>query len=127
MTVPAFSAARGVILFAHGSRDPLWRKPMDAVARRVSETEPGTPVRCAFLELTTPDLPTAGAEMVALGLEEIRVLPMFLGVGRHAREDLPLLMKALRQAHPQVRWVLQPTVGEDPRLLDLLADMAMAR
>ena len=65
--------------------------------------------------------------MVALGLEEIRVLPMFLGVGRHAREDLPLLMESLRNAHPQVRWVLQPTVGEDPRLLDLLADLAMAR
>jgi sirohydrochlorin cobaltochelatase len=100
---------------------------MDAVAQRVAEAESGTPVRCAFLELTAPDLPTAGAEMVALGLEEIRVLPMFLGVGRHAREDLPLLMDALRQAHPQVRWVLQPTVGEDPRLLDLLADLALAR
>ncbi len=127
MTVPALSTKRGVILFAHGSRDPLWRKPMDAVAQRVAEAEPGTPVRCAFLELTAPDLPTAGAEMVALGLEEIRVLPMFLGVGRHAREDLPLLMDALRQAHPQVRWVLQPTVGEDPRLLDLLAGLALAR
>jgi len=127
MTVPALSTKRGVILFAHGSRDPLWRKPMDAVAQRVAEAESGTPVRCAFLELTAPDLPTAGAEMVALGLEEIRVLPMFLGVGRHAREDLPLLMDALRQAHPQVRWVLQPTVGEDPRLLDLLADLALAR
>ncbi len=127
MTVPALSTKRGVVLFAHGSRDPLWRKPMDAVAQRVAEAESGTPVRCAFLELTAPDLPTAGAEMVALGLEEIRVLPMFLGVGRHAREDLPLLMDALRQAHPQVRWVLQPTVGEDPRLLDLLADLALAR
>ncbi len=127
MTVPALSTKRGVVLFAHGSRDPLWRKPMDAVAQRVAEAEPGTPVRCAFLELTAPDLPTAGAEMVALGLEEIRVLPMFLGVGRHAREDLPLLMDALRQAHPQVRWVLQPTVGEDPRLLDLLAGLALAR
>ncbi len=127
MTVPALSTKRGVILFAHGSRDPLWRKPMDAVAQRVAEAQPGTPVRCAFLELTAPDLPTAGAEMVALGLEEIRVLPMFLGVGRHAREDLPLLMDALRQAHPQVRWVLQPTVGEDPRLLDLLAGLALAR
>lgn len=127
MTPPASSPTRGVILFAHGSRDPLWRLPMDAVARRVAKAEPGTPVRCAFLELTAPDLPSAGAELVALGLEEIRVLPMFLGVGRHAREDLPLLMESLRNAHPQVRWVLQPTVGEDPRLLDLLANLAMAR
>lgn len=123
----ALHSTRGVILFAHGSRDRLWRLPMDAVAQRVAQADPNTPVRCAFLELTGPDLPSAGAELVALGLKEIRVLPLFLGVGRHAREDLPLLMDALRLAHPEVQWVLQPTVGEDPRLLDLLADLALGR
>ena len=121
------SSTRGVILFAHGSRDPLWRLPMDAVAQRVAQADPDTPVRCAFLELTGPDLPSAGAELAALGLQEIRVLPLFLGVGRHAREDLPLLMDALRLAHPEVSWVLQRTIGEDPRLLDLLADLALGR
>ncbi len=115
----------GIILFAHGSRDPLWRRPMEAVAARVAARAPGTPVRCAYLELTEPDLPTAAAEVAALGLASVRIVPMFLGAGRHVREDLPALVDTLRQRHPQVTWELQAPVGEDGRLLDLLADLAM--
>ncbi len=115
----------GVILFAHGSRDPLWRRPMEAVAARVADRAPGTPVRCAYLELTEPDLPTAAAELAALGLTAVRIVPMFLGAGRHVREDLPALVDSLRQRHPQVSWTLQPPVGEDDRLLDLLATLAL--
>jgi sirohydrochlorin cobaltochelatase len=49
---------------------------------------------------------------------------MFLGVGRHAREDLPLLVDQLRQRHPHVVFDLKPAVGEDPRLIQLLAHIA---
>lgn len=115
----------GVILFAHGSRDPLWRRPMEAIAARVARRAPDTPVRCAYLELTEPDLPSTAAELAALGLGSVRIVPMFLGAGRHVREDLPALVDALRQQHPQVTWDLCPPVGEDERLLDLLADLAV--
>ena len=118
---------RGTVLFAHGSRDPLWRKPMEAVAERVAQMAPAEPVRCAYLELTTPDLPTSVAELVALGATDIAVVPLFLGVGKHAREDLPLLMQDLRSNHPQVRFDLKPAVGEDPQMIELLAQLALAR
>ena len=32
-------AANAIVLFAHGSRDPLWSKPIEAVAARVRELE----------------------------------------------------------------------------------------
>ncbi len=114
----------GVILFAHGSRDPLWRRPLEAVAARMAARTPATPVRCAYLELTEPDLPAAAAELAGLGLAAVRIVPMFLGAGRHVREDLPALVADLRQRHPGVQWELRPPVGEDERLLDLLADLA---
>ena len=38
---------RGIILLAHGSRDPLWRVPIEAVAERIRASAPGTPVLCA--------------------------------------------------------------------------------
>jgi len=50
---------QAVILFAHGSRDPLWHLPMQAVQERVALMQPLTPVTCAYLELSQPDLPTA--------------------------------------------------------------------
>ena len=116
---------RAIVLFAHGSRDPLWHKPIQAVAARISARAPDTLVRCAYLELTEPDLPQVAQELVAQGATQLCVVPMFLGVGRHAREDLPALINALHIAHPQVEISCQPAVGEQEALLDLLADIAL--
>ena len=118
------SSVQGIILFGHGSRDPLWRKPMEAVAQRLRDRAP-VQVRCAFLELEQPDLLTAGAELASLGFAQVRIVPMFLGTGRHAREDLPLLVGQLRQAHPHTHFQLQVAVGEDSRVLELLATIAL--
>lgn len=116
---------QGVVLFAHGSRDPLWHKPMEAVATAIALTDPDTPVACAYLELSTPDLFSACERLLALGVRSIAVVPMFLGVGRHAREDLPQLMQELQQKHPAVAFKLRPAVGEDPRLIKLLSQIAL--
>jgi sirohydrochlorin cobaltochelatase len=118
---------RGIVLFAHGSRDPLWHKPMEAVAQRVREQSPTASVVCAYLELSQPDLPTATTTLVTQGVTEITIVPMFLGVGKHAREDLPVIVAALRESHPQVTFKLQRAVGENPLLVALLADIALEK
>jgi len=123
--LPSQTPAKAVVLFAHGSRDPLWRKPLEAVAARIAREAPDVAVRCAYLELTEPDLPAVAAELSAAGIEAITVVPMFLGAGKHAREDLPLLVERLRSEHPRIAFSLQPPVGEDARLLDLLARIAL--
>jgi sirohydrochlorin cobaltochelatase len=117
--------SKGVVLVGHGSRDPLWRLPMEAVAARVAALEPATPVRCAYLELQQPDLPAAVAELVTLGVRQLALVPLFLGTGKHARADLPRLLAEMQLAHPEVRFRLRPSVGEDPRVLDLLARIAL--
>ena len=117
---------RATILFGQGSRDPMWHKPMQAVAERVRQIDSHTQVRCAYLELTEPDLPTCVAELVQTGVGAVSIVPMFLGVGRHAREDLPQLLAELREQHPQVEFHLQPAVGENQRVIDLLAHIALS-
>jgi sirohydrochlorin cobaltochelatase len=116
----------GIILFAHGSRDPQWRLPIEAVARQITQRQPATPVRCAYLELCAPTLPEAATDLIAGGARHIRVFPLFLGVGKHAREDLPLLVEQLRTAYPGVVLELLPTAGESPQLTSLMADIALS-
>lgn len=117
--------AKGVVLFAHGSRDPLWSQPVEAVATQMAALSPEIPVVCAYLELCAPDMAAATHTLVSGGVQAITIVPLFLGVGRHAREDLPALVEALRTQHPSVEFTLQPAVGEDPRLVHLLAQIAL--
>ena len=119
-----FSAQTGVILFAHGSRDPLWRLPIDAVAQQMTQRWPGLAVQCAFLELTTPDLSSTVENLMMQGKTHVRIVPMFLGVGRHAREDLPQLVTDLMAAYPQVQFELLPAIGEHPAMIQLMAEIA---
>jgi sirohydrochlorin cobaltochelatase len=116
--------ARGIVLLAHGSRDERWREPIEAVAARVTALDPQARVVCAYMELAAPDLRTAAAALIASGAKALRVVPLFLGMGKHAREDLPLQVDALRRAWPQVDFQLAGIVGEEPELIDLLARIA---
>ncbi|MEP6964431.1 MAG: CbiX/SirB N-terminal domain-containing protein [Polaromonas sp.] len=117
--------ARTIVLLAHGSRDPLWRMPIEAVADQIRARQPDAVVCCAYLEMCSPSLPDAAASLIAGGALEIRVFPLFLGVGKHAREDLPLLLASIRADHPEVVLELLPTAGEDERLIALMADIAL--
>lgn len=118
---------KGIVLFAHGSRDPLWHKPMEAVAHQIAFQQADSSVVCAYLELSAPDLPTAVSTLIQQGCDAITVVPMFLGVGKHAREDLPALMQTLRKQYAAVNFTLQPAVGENPRLIGLLAEIALTQ
>ena len=123
-TKPSTPLSAGIALFAHGSRDPLWRAPMEAVRQRIEAQQPHIPVRCCYLELCAPSLEDAVQEMAAQGVNHLTVVPMFLGTGKHAREDLPVLMEQLRSAHPGVQFQVQQAIGEDPRMTALMADIA---
>ena len=119
------TTAQGIVLLAHGSRDERWRQPIEAVAERVRAEDPDARVACAYMELATPDLPTATEALIAGGATAIRVVPLFLGMGKHAREDLPLQVEALRQRWPAIDISLARIVGEEPELVDLLAKIAI--
>jgi sirohydrochlorin cobaltochelatase len=126
MPMTSATPSRGIILLAHGSRDPLWRAPIEAVAARIRAGAPGAPVRCAYLELCAPTLPEAAAELAAAGVRAIRVFPLFFGVGKHAREDLPRLVGQIQASHPGIAVELLPTAGEYPELTALMAAIALA-
>ena len=120
MTTPT----QGIVLFAHGSSDPLWRAPIEAVEAHIRAHHPGVAVRCAYLELTTPDLPQAVKDLVDQGATAVTIVPMVLGTGKHAREDLPVLVAELRARHPRVQVHVQAAIGEDPRMTALMAHIA---
>jgi sirohydrochlorin cobaltochelatase len=63
--------------------------------------------------------------MKALGLKKIAVVPMFSGIGKHAREDLPEIMKQLQTDHPTMQFELRRAIGEEPELTLAMAHIAL--
>lgn len=114
----------GLVLFAHGARDPRWREPFDRLLALVTQRHPG-PACCAFLEFMTPDLASACAELARAGARRIVVVPLFLGTGGHLRTDLPALLGAAQErSGVPVQGV--PAAGEHPVVLQALADCCLA-
>jgi len=118
------TAREGLLLFAHGARDPNWARPFEAVRARLRELAPGVEVRLAFLELMAPDLATAGAELAAAGCASVTIVPLFLGAGGHVRKDLPDLQRELEAAYPLVQWRLRQAIGELEPVIAAMADAA---
>ena len=115
----------GLILFAHGARDPRWAEPLERLRARVAREAPG-PVSVAFLDIMQPDLPTAAADLVAAGCRGVCVVPVFLGHGGHVRRDLAALLEAVAARHPGIGVRAVPAVGEDEAVIDALAAYSLA-
>ncbi len=116
----------GLVLFAHGARDPRWAAPFEAVAAQVRASRPGVPVRLAYLDFMSPTLVEAGDDLVRAGCGRIEVLPMFLGAGGHVRKDLRQLADALCAAHPQLQLIVHPAIGEADSVVTAMAAAAVA-
>ena len=119
-------AQRGLLLFAHGARDPRWAAPFERVALRIGACRPALPVQLAFLEFMLPDMAQAGATLADAGCTQVDVVPLFLGTGGHVRKDLPALLAALAEARPQVTWTLRPAIGEIDSVIEAMAQAALA-
>ncbi|HET7794069.1 MAG TPA: CbiX/SirB N-terminal domain-containing protein [Rhizobacter sp.] len=119
------SAKPGLLLFAHGARDPNWALPFDAVAAIVRQRRPEMPVELAFLEFMAPTLADAGHRLAAQGCTRVDVVPLFLGAGGHVRRDLPVLLADLAHTHPRVTWHLQMAVGEVSTVVQAMAQAAL--
>jgi sirohydrochlorin cobaltochelatase len=115
-----------LILFAHGARDPRWAEPFLAIAERIRLADPARPVELAFLELMEPDLGEAARHLAAGGATRIDVVPLFLGMGGHLRNDLPPRVDAVRAALPAVEFRLHAAIGENEAVIAVVASAALA-
>lgn len=117
---------QALILFAHGARDPAWAAPFESLQQLIQRQRPQLLVRLAFLELMQPDLPQLLQQLVAAGVSEASVVPVFLGQGGHVRRDLPALIAQARQQHPQLAITVAQAVGEQPDVQDAIAQYCIS-
>jgi sirohydrochlorin cobaltochelatase len=108
----------GIVLVAHGSRDPEWSRPFERIAASLAQRLPAVSVGLAYLE-HGPSLDETVTAMVAKGVASIRVVPLFLGPGGHVREDLPKLVADSARAGVNV--TLEKPIGEQSKVIEAIA------
>ena len=116
----------GVVLFAHGARDPKWSEPFESLGARFAALEPDVPLSLAYLDFMTPDLPGAVRALLAKGCDAITIVPAFLGVGGHVRRDVPEIVEALSREHPGVAFRIASALGEEASVQDAMARASVA-
>jgi len=116
----------GLVLYAHGARDPRWAEPFERLRALVEAKRPSLPVALAFLDHLEPDLTTAVQDLVRQGASRIRIVPLFFGRGGHLRDDFPKQLEAVRAAVPNVLIDVAEPAGEADSVLEALAEFALS-
>ena len=116
----------GIVLFAHGARDPEWARPFEGIRDRIRTRRPEFPVELAFLDFMTPKLDEAVDCLARRGVAAITIFPLFMAPGGHIRNDLPRIAEELRKSHPGIPIAIQTAIGEAPELLEAIAGWVLA-
>jgi len=112
--------SHGLLLVAHGSKDPEWSTPFKAIEAAVKESFPG-PAVLTYLESTAPRIDEGLAILVTHGVDRITVAPLFLAEGSHVRVDIPNLIRGFGARHSQITFSILPAIGHLPAVQALIA------
>lgn len=117
---------KGLILFAHGARDPRWAAPFQRLQKSIKESAPDQVVGLAFLEFMNPSLTWLAEQMINDGCAELVVTPIFLGQGGHVLRDLPEMVAQLCARFPAVEIRIADAVGENAMVLHAIRDYCLS-
>jgi sirohydrochlorin cobaltochelatase len=115
---------KGLVLLAHGSRDPVWGQTLSQVRDWVQAARPDCRVEAAYLELAEPRLADCLAQLHHAGCGEITVLPLLVARGHHLSVELPGLLNDAQLRHPGLLLSLSPHLGADAAIVDLVLTRA---
>ena len=115
-----------LLLLAHGSRQPEWARPFEAVLAAVRASRPELDVQLAYLESMQPSLTQALHDAGAAGCTQLHLVPLFLGAGGHLQRDIPQAVADAQTRHPQLTVRVAAAAGDSPDILTALAAYAMA-
>lgn len=104
---------KALLIIAHGSRRKESNEEVCRLASRIKENAGPSfdLVMSAFLEISSPQIDSAVADLIDEGATEIKVFPYFLSAGTHVVSDIPRLIKEEKEAHPNVHFEILPHMG----------------
>lgn len=113
---------KGVLVIGHGSRAKETEATLETVLSMVKEQMPAAIIEYAFMELSERTVDKGIAALVDQGITEIKVVPYFLFMGIHLKEDIPQIMAECAAKFPELKVTIGEPLGADRRLAEILVD-----
>ncbi len=113
---------RAVLLLGHGSRAQDAHDSMYRVTEVLRAEGQFISVECAFLEINQPDIPGGLDLCRAAGATEITVVPYFLSMGRHVKEDLPRIISEWGATNPGIKVIQSEHLSFSPHMVALVRE-----
>jgi sirohydrochlorin ferrochelatase len=111
-----------VLLMAHGSRIPEANDAVREIAAMVKELTGIKTVEVSFREQHPPNIQQGIDTCVAKGAEKIVLIPYFLYMGAHVREDLPAEVSVAKERYPGVMFVMGSHLGAHRKLAEIVVE-----
>ncbi len=90
-----------LLLVGHGTRSAAGVEEYFALAERVRALAPDLKVGTGFIELSSPPISVAVADLAAAGADAVVVVPLVLFGAGHAKTDVPASIAAARAGFPR--------------------------
>ena len=113
---------KGVLVIAHGSRAKETEADLLDVLSMVRAKMPETVIEPAFMEFSERTFEKGVEALAEKGVTEIKIVPYFLFMGIHLKEDIPGMAEEYGQRFPKVKFTMGKPFGADSRLADIVAD-----
>tara|TARA_B100000579_G_C22677238_1_gene778528 strand:- start:371 stop:760 length:390 start_codon:yes stop_codon:yes gene_type:complete len=110
------------ILIAHGSRDPLWRKPFENLLDKSRISSPNKVFYLCYLELCEPNMNDILKELTKnnSNITTINIFPILLSAGVHFNKDIQKKVKDLYSIYPQIKFKLNDVIGDSSIVSDAI-------
>lgn len=109
-----------VLLLAHGSRRVEANEEWVAIWQLFAKRHQDLLIAGSFIEFAEPDLENGVRLLVEQGAEKIYIVPLFLTVGNHLRQNIPDRLKTLQEEYPNIILETTEHLGVDPLLVQII-------
>lgn len=112
----------GVLILAHGSKRVETEKTLIALIDKLREKMGEGIIVPAYLQFSEQNLEAGITTLINKGVNNIKIIPLFLFEGIHVTEDIPNELEAIRKKHADIEIKMSSHLGDDERIADILMD-----
>jgi sirohydrochlorin ferrochelatase len=107
---------KGVLVIAHGSRE----KDTETYLREIVDTASknlNVHIEHAFMQFGEKTIESAIFALAQKKVTEIKIVPYFLFMGIHMKEDIPSVVGECMKNYPEIKTIMGEPLGSDKQSL----------